>query len=59
MLQQHLDWIERENFDNSQCWIAGFSFGSLNRNAAINEIDLKLIDLLLFHLNQMFMISFF
>jgi len=24
-----LDWIERENFDNSQCWIAGFSFGSL------------------------------
>tara|TARA_B100000131_G_C18005151_1_gene568109 strand:- start:366 stop:1022 length:657 start_codon:yes stop_codon:yes gene_type:complete len=24
-----LDWIEKENFDNSQCWIAGFSFGSL------------------------------
>jgi len=24
-----LDWIERENFDNSHCWIAGFSFGSL------------------------------
>ena len=24
-----LDWVERENFDNSQCWIAGFSFGSL------------------------------
>ena len=24
-----LDWIERENFDNSQCWISGFSFGSL------------------------------
>ena len=24
-----LDWIERENFDNSQCWVAGFSFGSL------------------------------
>ena len=24
-----LDWLERENFDNSQCWIAGFSFGSL------------------------------
>ena len=24
-----LDWIERENFDNSQCWITGFSFGSL------------------------------
>ena len=24
-----LDWIERENIDNSQCWIAGFSFGSL------------------------------
>ena len=21
--------MERENFDNSQCWIAGFSFGSL------------------------------
>ena len=24
-----LDWLERENFDNSQCWIAGCSFGSL------------------------------
>ena len=24
-----LDWLEKENFDNSQCWIAGFSFGSL------------------------------
>ncbi len=24
-----LDWIERENLDNSQCWISGFSFGSL------------------------------
>ena len=24
-----LDWLERENFDNSQCWVAGFSFGSL------------------------------
>ena len=24
-----LDWIEKENIDNSQCWIAGFSFGSL------------------------------
>ena len=24
-----LDWIERENFDNSQCWISGFSFGAL------------------------------
>ena len=24
-----LDWLERENFDNSQCWILGFSFGSL------------------------------
>ena len=24
-----LDWIERENFDNSQCWVSGFSFGSL------------------------------
>jgi len=24
-----LDWLERENVDNSQCWIAGFSFGSL------------------------------
>ena len=22
-------WVERENFDYSQCWIAGFSFGSL------------------------------
>ena len=24
-----LDWVEKENVDNSQCWIAGFSFGSL------------------------------
>jgi hypothetical protein len=24
-----LDWIERENQDYSQCWISGFSFGSL------------------------------
>ena len=24
-----LDWFERENFDNSQCWVSGFSFGSL------------------------------
>ena len=24
-----LDWIEKENLDSSQCWISGFSFGSL------------------------------
>ena len=24
-----LDWIERENIDHSQCWVSGFSFGSL------------------------------
>ena len=24
-----LDWLEKENLDNSQCWISGFSFGSL------------------------------
>jgi alpha/beta superfamily hydrolase len=24
-----LDWLERENFDNSQCWVSGFSFGSI------------------------------
>ena len=24
-----LDWIERENLDYSQCWVAGFSFGAL------------------------------
>jgi len=24
-----LDWIERENIDYNQCWIAGFSFGAL------------------------------
>ena len=24
-----LDWIERENMDHSQCWVSGFSFGSL------------------------------
>ena len=24
-----LDWIERENRDYSQCWVSGFSFGSL------------------------------
>ena len=24
-----LDWIEKENPDYSQCWVSGFSFGSL------------------------------
>ena len=24
-----LDWLEKENLDSAQCWIAGFSFGSL------------------------------
>ena len=24
-----LDWIERENQDYTQCWVSGFSFGSL------------------------------
>jgi len=24
-----LDWIEKGNIDHSQCWISGFSFGSL------------------------------
>ena len=24
-----LDWLERENLDNSQCWVSGFSFGAL------------------------------
>ena len=24
-----LDWVERENLDYSQCWVSGFSFGSL------------------------------
>ena len=24
-----LDWIERQNLDYSQCWVSGFSFGSL------------------------------
>ena len=24
-----LDWLEKENYDSSQCWIAGFSFGTL------------------------------
>ena len=24
-----LDWLEKENLDNSQCWISGFSFGTL------------------------------
>ncbi len=24
-----LDWIEKENMGHSQCWISGFSFGSL------------------------------
>jgi len=32
MAEQYIDMklvLERENFDNSQCWISGFSFGSL------------------------------
>ena len=24
-----MDWLEKENFENSQCWVSGFSFGSL------------------------------
>ena len=24
-----LDWLEKQNIDHSQCWISGFSFGSL------------------------------
>ena len=24
-----MDWIERQNLDYSQCWVSGFSFGSL------------------------------
>ena len=28
-LGQILDWIERQNLDYSQCWVSGFSFGSL------------------------------
>ena len=24
-----LDWLERENFDNSQCWVSGVSVGSV------------------------------
>ena len=24
-----LDWVERQNLDYSQCWVSGFSFGSL------------------------------
>ena len=24
-----MDWLERENLDNSQCWVSGFSFGAL------------------------------
>ena len=38
-----LDWLEKENFENSQCWISGFSFGSL----------------IAIHLNQTFMIFLF
>ena len=32
-----LDWLERENFDNSQCWVSGFSFWFFNCNAVVNE----------------------
>ena len=29
MPRQPLDWIEKNNEDYSQCWVSGFSFGSL------------------------------
>ena len=54
-----LDWLERENFDNSQCWVSGFSFGSLiamqllMRRPEINRLGK------LYHPNPMFMISLF
>ena len=32
-----LDWIERQNLDYSQCWVSGFSFGSLDLYAINNE----------------------
>ena len=35
-----LDWLERENFDNSQCWVSGFSFGSLIA-ALLSRIQMK------------------
>ena len=35
-----LDWIERQNLDYSQCWVSGFSFGSLICMQLIRE-DLK------------------
>ena len=37
-----LDWIERQNLDYSQCWVSGFSFGSL--------ICMQLIMLSLIHI---------
>ena len=53
-----LDWIERENLDHSQCWISGFSFGSLIAMQLLMR-DLKLIVLLPYLLNPMFMIFLF
>ena len=32
-----LDWIERENFDNSQCWISWIFIWIINCNATFNE----------------------
>ena len=32
-----LDWIERQNLDYSQCWVSGFSFGSLPLQLLLSE----------------------
>ena len=54
-----LDWIERQNLDYSQCWVSGFSFGSLicmqliMRRPEVNNF------IAVFHHNQMFTIFLF
>jgi len=53
-----LDWLERENFDNSQCWVAGFSFGSLISMQLLMRRP-EIIDLYLYRHNLTFMIFLF
>ena len=52
-----LDWIERQNLDYSQCWVTGFSFGSLICMQLIMRRPESII-LLQYLLNQMYTIFF-
>ena len=53
-----LDWIERQNLDYSQCWVSGFSFGSLICMQLIMRRP-EVNNFIAVSLNQMFMTFLF